>query len=246
MPRLNGHIAAGTEAKTAFEKIKGETYHVFKGKDIFFGVVKEYKPRVDGEDLTEGERKEVIATVKERLDWTNRPAMKVLDFEATRENTNTIAKADLEVDGVVLIKDVPATVLLGLESKLKAIRDYYDAVPTLDLSKKWEETGDRGIKKCGPSVTYRTKKKTIPIVLMAATKEHPAQVKAEVEDIIIGQFESTYFSGAAHPGDKANWLIRLDKLIEAVKRAQTKANEVEIQAMPIGEILFKFVHAADK
>ena len=117
--KLNSHIAAGREIGSAFEKIKAETFHVFKGKEIFFGVTKNYKPKVEGEDLVEGERKDVVTTVKERLAWTNKVAIRALDFDATREKTNTGAKADLVADGAVLLKDVPATVLLFLESRLK-------------------------------------------------------------------------------------------------------------------------------
>lgn len=239
-------ITVEPEKRSAFEKIKNETVHVFKGKDLFEGHDKQYTPKNEGGDPLEGQKKEVVTTVEQRLAWTEKTICDFIDLELVKENSNMRAKADIVIDGVVLAKEVPATFLLPLEKRLKEIRDYYDQIPTRELSKKWEETGSGGILKHGPIEQYRTAKKTIPIVLYPATDKHPAQVKDVTEDVHIGTWRTTYFSGAAHPGQKAEWIGRIDKLIEAVKKARMKANEVETTDASIGKTLFDFIHGRNK
>jgi hypothetical protein len=240
--KLHQHLSGGKEIKQAVTKIANETKHVFKGRDLFDGLKKEYLPKMENGEPLEGAEKQVVTTAKKRLEWTERKMCEGIDFEATLDATNLKAVADLEVDGVVLVKALPVTLLLALEDQLKEIRDIYDQVPTLDLSKKWEETGQDGILKYGPVDAYRTAKKTVPVVLHPGTDKHPPQVKDVIEDVMVGTWKTTYFTGSAHPGDKARWIERIDKLILAVAKARAKANEVEVDVKVVGKSLFDFIH----
>lgn len=244
-PLLHQHLAAETHVRDGFNKIKQETMHVFKGGDLFVGLSKAYKPVNDAERDLADQTKEVVTTVSKRLDWTKKKAIEYIDHEATKEKTNTLAKADVVVDGKTIAKDVPATVLLSLEKRLVEIRDYYDKAPTLDLSKPWQDTGNQKIMKYGPAITYRTKKKIVPVRMAAPTDKHPEQVKESSEDVVIGHFEEVLFSGAAHPGEKAKWLERIDRLIVAVKEARCTANTQEVQELKMGEAIFSYIHEGD-
>lgn len=240
--KLFHHLAVGQDVKGGYHKIRNETVGHFKKKDIFEGLDKEYRPLEEGGQPLERQQKEVITTVQERLAWTKKKAVAFIDFELVRDKANTVAVADLVVDGKVLAKGLPATFLLALEKRLDDMREYYDVVPTLDLSKKWEESGQIGVFRHGPVKTFRTAKKTISITIAKATKEHPEQAKAMTEDVTIGCFDSVYFSGMVHARDKAEWLGQIDKLLEVVKKARQQANDVVVDEGKIGETIFDFIH----
>jgi hypothetical protein len=240
--KLYQHIITENEVKGGAEKIKVETLKVFKGRELFEGFHREYIPKDAAGDKLPTESKGVVATVEERLAWTENKIVELFDFELTKDSANMSAKADLVVGERVIAKDVPATYLLSLEKRLREIREYYDAMPTIDMSKKWEDGGRKGIRKNGPVEQYRTAKKTVPVVLAESTEKHPAQVKAETEDVQIGQFLTTYFSGAAHPQEKADRLTKIDRLIAATKRARMLANETEVVDREIGKEIFDYIH----
>jgi hypothetical protein len=237
-------IATEPEKRGAYEKIKAETLKVFKGADLFKGIEKRYEPKTEGGDPLPSDSKKLVTTVAKRLAWTENMVAEMLDFEATRDKTNMKSSADLVVDGVTIAKAVPATTLLSLEKRLKEIRDYYDAVPTLDLSQEWapvEGTNDEH--KHGPDEQYRYVKKTSGVVLYQHTDKHPAQVKEVTDDVLVGTWKTTHYSGEAHPGEKAAFLARIDKLIEGAKRARSKANETEIEETKVGKAIFDFIHS---
>jgi hypothetical protein len=228
------------EVSGQYSKIKQETLHVFSGGDLFKGMSKEYSPKDAEGDQLPPEKKNVVTTVKERLEWTEKPVCAMLDFEASRDRTNQKAVADLDVDGIVIAKALPVSFLLSLETRLQEIRAYYDAIPTLDMAKDWKPEGR--LQKNGPHSQGRYIKQTKPIVMHEATKEHPAQIQAVIDDVRVGTWTTTNYSGEASPGEKAEWLGRIDKLIAATKKARMKANETEVDIVTVGKSLFDFVH----
>lgn len=240
--KLFQHIAVEPELKGAHEKMRAETLKVFKGSDLFVGFSKEYSPKDADGDKLPPERKEVVTTVNKRLEWTSKSVIELLDYEMTKDVANMQAKASLEVDGKVIAENVPATTLLSLEKRLREVREYYDAIPTLDMAKAWKPEDNSDIFKFGPVVQNKTAKKTVALTLAPATKEHPAQVKDFVEDVTIGHFETMNFSGALHPGNKAGYIERIDKLIVAVKGARMRANEVATTDAKIGKSIFDYIH----
>ena len=241
--KLHHHIVIEPELKGSLEKQRNETLKVFKGGNLFEGFIKNYTPKEDSGDPLQKEEKKVVTTVHERLKWTEKFIVSMLDYEITRDHCNQTANADLVVDGVVLVKNVPVSTLLSLEGRLKQIREVYDAMPTLDMSRPWEKVDGENHTYKYDIKTYRTAKKTVPVILYAATDKHPAQVKDVVEDVMIGTFDTTHFSGAVHPGIKASYLTRIDKLIESVKKARMHANEVEVNDRTIGLELFKYINS---
>lgn len=236
-------VSVEPEKKDAYQKIVAETLKVFKGGDLFKAFEKTYKPKNnDGEPLPPNS-KQMVTTVPEKLAYTELTVAAMLDYEISRDKTNQKAAADIVVDGIVLAKAVPVITLIALEKRLKEIRNYYNAIPTLDLSQKWEPAkGYKDRHQVGPFVTYRSEKKTEAVILAAATDKHQAQVKEVVREVQIGEYSETQQSGELHPGEKAELLGRIDTLIENVKKARTKANEVEVEEGKIGKQLFDFIH----
>ena len=254
MPKqLFHHLVVENEVKNASDKLMQEAKKTFEARTKFEGMVKNYRPYeetdLEGKNFTndpvEPVKVELVTTVPEKLKYVMKYLVKLLDFEATKDCTNVTAKADLVVQGEVVAQDLPATLLLSLEKRLREARKLFEAVPTLDLSKKWESTGETDRYKHGPITSYKKEKRIVPVLLAPATEKHPAQVKESSKDVVIGEFETTHFTGAVHPRLKAEWLERIDLIVEACKTARMEANEAALVKQDIGSKLFAFVHAAD-
>jgi hypothetical protein len=78
-------------------------------------------------------------------------------------------------------------------------------------------------------------------VLYDATEEHPAQLETWSEDIPIGKFTETLWSGMLSPAEKSAKLGRIDKLLRAVKKARQRANAVDVVDVTIGKELFNYI-----
>ena len=243
MSKLYRHLGLESEKKTLAIKMMAETLRVFKGADLFYGRFKKYTPLAEnGEPLPE-ERKELVTTVNERLAWNAKSVIEMIDNMAVKDKANQEAVSTIKI-GNAEIRDLPATFLLAMEKKLREIRSVYDACPTLDMSVQWaksQENKDKYVN--GPIKTYRTAKVTKGVELSKATDKHQAQVEKVVEDVTIGTYETTTYSGALHPEQKARYLARIDQLIEIFKSARMEANSVEIKKVEVGKAIFDFIHA---
>ena len=245
MGKLHSILSVEPDKKGVAEKILNESINTFSKKhDHFNGQLRKYAPVNDGDtELFDDEKKLMVTTVKEKLEYTEKAIIDLIDVLYQKEQTNTLAKCDLVVDGVVLAKDVPATVLLNLENRFKAIRQMYTEIPTLSPDEEWskDDTQDN-VYKSKPKVTYKTKKVTTPFVLYPATDKHPAQVKEAVEDIRQGSWTTFKWSGMLSPSEKSVLLGRVDNLIQAIKLARVKANDQEAATCKIGSVLFDYIN----
>lgn len=83
------------------------------------------------------ETKLVVSTVDDNLEYTLNHVASYFDVILQKEMTNQTAVADLVVDGVMFATKVPATFLLGMETRIKALRALFEAVPTLPPAIAW-------------------------------------------------------------------------------------------------------------
>jgi len=224
-----------TELKSTFEKKR----HLFQEKKITFKSFDEGKAPVTEEQL------DLQSTVKSELDWVSTFLSDAINVSLQISEANTGAKATVVLsDGTEIAKDVPATHLLELEKKLKDIQDLVVSVPTLDPAKGFVEDVNRGkgIFKARDVTKTRTKKKSEVLVLYDATKEHPAQTKEVVVDAPVGEILEQEWSGLITPAAKADMISRVEDLLRAVKKARSRANEVEIKSKPtLGQVLVNYV-----
>jgi len=250
MPKLHEVLAVESGLQTAAKKINDETIKTFGKKDEHFvETVTEVRHFAeDDSKLNTDETKAMVTTVFDKLLYTVLPNVRALDAYLQKEATNQLAKADIEVDGKVIAADVPATVLLGLETKLTELRLVYEAIPTLAPGPTWQIDGDK--RKAGgvyrsmqPDVTFRTRKTVKPIIMAPATEHHPAQVQAVSEDVPVAKITKQHWSGMITSGQKSDLLERLDQLLRAVKRARQRANATDVIKRTIGKELFAFLHS---
>lgn len=252
MTKLHEVLAVEPDKEGIAKRMIDETRDVFKNKHhIFNGLTKSLKMDTSDESNSSLEEAsaeiiEVTTTVPERLAYTESSISDWLDVVLTKEAGNQgEAKADIVIDGETIAADLPATFLLGLEKKLKHIRDMYDSIPTLPPSLVWEkdENAQENVYRSrNDDIKTKTQKRPQFRVLYDATPEHPAQVEKWMEEVVVGRYTTTHQSGMIPAHRKASMMGRLDKLIQAVKQARMRANSVQVENLSVGSKLFDYIN----
>ena len=245
MPKLHELLAVMADTTNASQAVTKETITVFSKKpDHFRGqsrTVSFFEESRAGENVTEN--KEMVTTVADKLDHTFRSVGRHYDALLQLEEANGRAKANLVVNGVTIVEDVPATFLLGLESRLKSVREVILAIPTLEMSVKWTPDANlgEGVYRSEPTVAMKTEKSLKSRILVEPTKEHPAQVEKWTEDVPVARIETTFTSSMITPHEKSAMLLRCDKMISAVKKARQRANTVDVKDLHIAKEIFEYI-----
>jgi hypothetical protein len=220
------------EAKVTFEK---RTEH-------FTELRKTYKPDLESGLEQPEDVKAMVETVQGKLAYLSESQSEFLDAVFQKELTNTKAKADIILDdGSLLASKVPATVLLGLENRLRLLREVFIMIPTLPPGEDWKHDPDTGYYSVIEK-KVRTKKVIKNHVATAATDKHPAQVQIYNEDEREGLAVTIKTTSVFSPGDKSKLLTRLDLLQKAVKQARQRANNEEVCHGKIGKTIFNYLY----
>lgn len=239
--KLNQIIAVLTGKKPRCERGITDIYQTLSQTAAFNGVVRTYQPKDDDGDKLPNEENRVKATVGESVEVLTELLGELIDAAATQEYGNTAAKADIAIDGQVIVPAVPVTAILFLEKQLINVATFVSKLPTLTNDTTWEQDPGTGLHRSRPVQTVKTKKVPKVQVLYEATDKHPAQVQAYNEDIVVGTWTTTHLSGAISEAEKKNLLAKVVKLQEAVKAAREEANSVEIDQVKIASKLLGYV-----
>lgn len=242
MAKLNQIIAIEKGIKSSAYGALTELNKAAQKPDLFNGFSKTYRKKdEDGEELPP-EGKRVQYTSGEVLRAAERALTELVDVTARKDWTNCVAKADVVVDGKTLIASAPVSFLLFMEKQLTDLRTLVGNLPVLDVAEDWKSDPNSGLYRTEPTETHRTKKMQKPIVLYAATTEHPAQTQLITEDVIAGWWVLTRQSGAMPKPEKQKLQDRIDKLIQAIKQAREAANMFdETDAPAIGAPVFGYL-----
>lgn len=236
-------------AETANRVTKDTTKNLSEKRSLYEGMIKEHVIFDEGlQHLKQAtEQKEVQSTVDEQIDYMSDELSKYYDVVYQKEVANQAAKADVMIGDVVIYKDVPAIVLLGMEKKLNSLLAVYNAIPTLDTAKSWEVAEgyakENVFKAKFPeerqhTVTAKSWKEISP-----STEHHPAQLKEVESTTQVGKYIINNFSGAITSLDKAERIQRLTALVRAVKEARQRANNAEVvTSTGFGKALFDYVN----
>ncbi len=243
MARLNQVVAIEKTAKSDAAKAIARVYHLLQKGELFAGVARTYQPlaedgvRLPPESVKVKARAADLLADELRLAW-----VRLLDLVATKDLTNTKAKADIVVEGSVLATDVPVTYLLWLEKQLVDLSTLISKLPILDTTQEWHQDPD-GVWATPVKQTVKTTKLPRNHVLAEATKEHPAQVQMYTEDVPVGTWSTITFSGAMPGEDQRVLLARVAALQAAVKIAREEANMAEVTEARVGAALFGYLLA---
>jgi hypothetical protein len=253
MGKLHELLAVEGDLEGTFKKILQETKKTFNDKPAFFlAWQRELEMFDDKAPVPPIERQEMVTTVYGKLEYNNAHVVRYFDAIAQKERTNQEAKADLIIGGKAIIKDVPATLLLGLESRLKLLRQTYEAIPTLAPGKRWEKDETLGkdiYVDAAPEEKFKTGKTFKSKVMYSAQfpKEGeggasiPAQIEKWEEVENVGKYKQRVWSGMLSPAAKSLLLGRVDTLIRGVKKARQRANSTDVVDLRIGETLIDYI-----
>ena len=188
---------------------------------------------------------ELESTVDENLEYALASVAKYWDSVVQKDDANQRAVADVIVDGKVILKDVPSTTLLGLESKLTELRSLYEAIPTLATGIAWvrNEADKPGVFSTREDVKQAKTENDVGFrVLYEATKEHPAQIEKFKVVNTVGMYSTTKTSGMYTAHKKAKVLANVDLILAAVKKARNRANTVEVDTnLAVGKPIIDFI-----
>lgn len=241
MPKLCQIIAVTNGKKSTTHKEVAKQHHMVQKDALLEGITRTYTPKDEEGEKLPKESKRVQLNAIDALyaaaeSWTD-----LWDAVATQDWANTEAKADIKVDGQVVLSDVPVTHLLFIEKQLTDVHTFVEKIPTLDPAYQWQYDENAGAFKTPAIEQIRTKKVQKPVVMYEATKEHPAQVEMVTEDITVGNWSTVHFSGAIPADKKREMLNRISKLQEAVKMAREEANQIEATEQHVGKEIFNFI-----
>ncbi len=243
--KLHELIAVEADLTNTAKAILSETNTTFTKKgDHFMGITRTVTYFDEGRSAeNETETKKMVTTVRAKIDHTVKPLVRLYDALLQKEEANQRAVADLVVDGVTIGTNLPATFLLGLETRLKAVRETLALMPTLQPGVDWKkhDTAGAGVYVSPKVLSKRTEKTVNHKVLYEATKEHPAQIEKWSEDVPVASIETIHETGMLTPLEKADILDRVDRLSRAVKKARQRANSVEVEDLHVGQNMVAYI-----
>jgi hypothetical protein len=241
MARLNQIIAVEKGVKSRSFQDLTEAHHSLQKPTLLTGISRTYRPKDEEGEQLPPESTRVQVKSEDVIRQTVDVMTKLFDVTATKDWANCTAKADVIVDGQVLLKDVPATYLLFLEKQLVDLHTFVKKLPILDASESWSYDQSADAWATEPVQTVRTKKIPRNHVKAEATEKHPAQVEVYYEDVTVGYWRTIKFSGAL-PARRVNDLLeRVEKLQQAVKFAREEANNAEAEDVKIGAKVFQYL-----
>lgn len=232
MPKLHELLAVDGSLKAQADKTRSELMATFEKKThLFTEKTVSYKPFGENEATVVEGQLDLQTTVPKELKWISEFLIKSLDVAYQVAEANTVARADIVLEnGVTLLSQIPATSILELEKRAKELHDFVVSIPTLDPAKGFRLDADKGsdVFKAREDKKTRTKKTNKVLTLAPPTDKHPAQVQVVVEDVPVGEITTLEWSGLITTATKGDMLSRVEMLTRALKKARSRANEVEI------------------
>jgi hypothetical protein len=232
-------VSKGTAAET--ESTITKLHHTNKKPALFEGQERTFEP-LDDEHSLPKESTRVQQRADDQVAAFVEAFSELLDVQRTKDDGNTVAKADVVVDGETILSDVPATFLLALEKELNKVNTFFAELPELDPAEDWEYDSNSALHRSEVRKTQKTKKIQKPVTLAEATKEHPAQAELVSEDVLVGFWNTTKLSGAFSSEKKREIIRRVSALRKSVKSARERANSTHIaRNSDTGKAIFGFL-----
>jgi hypothetical protein len=211
---------------------------------LLAGLTRTYQPLDDNGEQLPPESTKVQVTVGDALADVATAMGELFDVTAMKDYGNCNAFGDVVIDGETLLAQVPVTYLLFLEKRLALVHSLVRDLPTLDPAEEWTFDKSSGYWRTEPTKTTRGRKVPKSQVLYNATEQHPAQVHVYHEDVTVGTWTQTKFSGAWPATRVREVLQRVRRLQQAVKQAREQANMVEVESKQVGAKLFEYMLSA--
>lgn len=241
MTKLNQIIAVANGKKNEVQRNITDLYKQVQKPELFNGLSRHYQPLDDEGETLPPENKRVQLKVNDVINDASSQWTELFDIVATQDWANTEARADVVVDGVVILQQVPVTYMLFLEKQLNDVKSFISRLPELDPNDEWHFDDNANVNVSDVQRTNKTKKNLRVVELSPATEQHPAQVTTVNEDVKVGEWSTIKQSGAVSAKEKAAKIDRVNSLLEAVKFAREEANNSTVDDVSIGKPVFDFL-----
>ena len=242
--KLNQIVAVEKGVKSRAEKDLTEAHHGLKKPDLVAGISRVYRPKSEDGEMLPAENKKVQVLAEDVVKRTGEILVELFDVTATKDFANCDAKADVEVDGIVLVKAAPVSYLLWLEKRLVLLHEFVKEMPRLNDADSWTFDPVQNVWITPEEITHRTKKVPVAFTKAPATDKHPAQVDVVHEDQVVGYWHQIKRSGAVPAGRVRQLLDRVEKVQRAVKMAREAANMIDVEKKTVGRPIFDYLFAA--
>ncbi|MEU6658270.1 hypothetical protein [Streptomyces sp. NPDC046821] len=239
--KLNQIIAVEKGVKSKAHQDLTAAQHGLQKPALLAGISRTYQPKDEEGEQLPPESTRVQVKAEQVLRDTGKTLTRLFDVTATKDWANCEARADVSVDGQVILGQVPVAYLLFLEKQLTDLNAFVRKLPLLDASESWTQDPSTDDWRTEPVRTLRTKKVPRNHVKAEATEKHPAQVEVYYEDVPVGYWTTVKFSGAL-PARRVNELLdRVERLQQAVKFAREEANAAEVTDRRAGDPVFGYL-----
>lgn len=238
---LNKVVAVEKSVKSDVYRKFSDLHHKVQKAPLLSGISRVYRSKDDDGDILPPEETRVQVRAQEVIDEATEILTKLFDVIATKDWGNTQARADVVVDGRVLVKDAPVTYLIFLEKQLNDLKTFIEKLPVLDASEVWQWDENQACFATQAIDTHRTKKVPRVLVKYEATEHHPAQTEVWQEDVVVGFWRTIKFSGALPKQRIKTLLGRVEKLSQAVKFAREEANAHKVEEQRVGRPVLDWI-----
>lgn len=239
--KLNQTLAIEKSLKGRVENVFAQLSASVQKPDLMDGFSKTFKPINEDAIGPQPQSKKVQLTSKEVFNQLTKSLGELFTTTAAKDIANCTAKADVTVNGEVLLRQVPATYLLFLDKQLTALATFAQRFSELPSDTNWIADPNTGYYRSEEIKTQGTQLVKDVLVKAPATDKHPAQVEVIDKQVPVGVWTTTKFSGAISRPDKLALLERIQNLQIAVKEALEDANGVAVGDHDHGSRVMKFL-----
>lgn len=239
--KLNQVLAVEKGVKVRTYSALTEMHKAAQVAALFQGFSKTYTPLAEDGHPQAPQTQKVQKNAEEMFAEAQKSLVDLFDITATKDWGNQLAKADIVVDGQVLLKDVPATYLLFLDKQLSDLRTLIGSTTELDGSVDWSKDPSTGLFKSQAIQTSTSQKVQKALVLHPPTDKHPAQTQLITEDQVVGHWFKVNHSGALPTPRKKELVGRVQKLLDSVKIALEDANSTRVEDQKTGDAVLGFI-----
>lgn len=241
MFKLNQVLAVEKSIKNRTAGELDTLYKVIQKPALFDGFSKTYAPKADDGEKIPPQMQRVQMKSEDIIKSIGKNLEDLFDVTAQKDFANCNATADVIVDEVTLLNNVPTTFLLFLEKQLTDLATCLGKLPLLDPAKEWQWDVNSSLFRSDTVQSIRTAKKQKALVLYPHSDKHPAQTQLITEDEAVGTWDETKLSGAVTESRRKLLVERIEKLHKAVKVAREKANMADAAPNTAGQKLMAWL-----
>jgi hypothetical protein len=239
--KLNQIIAIEKGVRATSKTTIDSAHHQAQKPDLFAGLTKTYEPKEEDGVQYPPDSKKLVQRAPNLVTQIQGAFERLWDLTLTKDTTNCSAGADIVVGDTVLATDVPVTTLIWLEKQLVDLTTIISKLPVTSVEENWTWDRDNQLWRAEAVQTLSQKKIAEYITVAPATEKHPAQVVQVQKDVPQGTWTAQKLSGALSPDARDRFLVQVDLVVQAVKKAREQANMAEVIDVHMGGSILNFI-----